>query len=613
MTPGASYQGRVIDGGTQAPIAGAALTWKWIGASWLAGIWFLEAPPLPEITITTDPWGCFAFERIGLQTGAVHVVARGYQPYVSSEFEPQIKLFGPLTLCGVVVDPGGGPVAQANVELLGRGASALPMHGASSRSRTWSRTAGSSWRRDTRTGRPPGRRRLALPLAEPMIRLELALPARIAGMVRDADSRPAALVSVALHAIDSDALPAPRDGDRFVAASRSTDGDGRFQFDGLPAGKYLLYTQTEMGARGEVQVAAGETASITLELRRSAALQGRCLDEQDRPVASALITCLVDSSMRIAESDEHGGFALKDIPEQASVVLQAEHEGFVPSQVKAKAGDQDVLVRMGHGLTLRGVVRSRASGAPIAGAAIALETASRQQFLRAPADVSALSGDDGSFQLGPLGLGELGIVVRAAAHAPLETSLAMRSNSEPIELWLDPAILWGRVQHRSGAPAAQVAVFLLDEQGQVRGGPVTTADDGHFAFAQAEPGRGLICIGDPARPLVPPEPVSIDATTTSLARHCTLPDAATLAISLRDRTGRPVREGRVTLDYQGRGASTHGQAEVDDAGLALLAGLYPGHYRVAVESPHFALLQTTLEVADWSTCEQTLTLSHGGE
>src|SRR5262249_44757047 len=213
VIPGTAYEGRVLDGVTRAPIEGAKLTSKWSGASWLPRMRFLAAPPLPEVTLTTDRSGRFAFDRIGLQTGAVQVVAPGYQDYLSHDFEPEILLFGALALRGVVVDPGDRPVAGARVHLL----RSMPDSAGGLDTPTASVISDADGRFEFARVDPYGRLEiiaqhpdwapartgaLTVPLPEPLLRLQLVRPGRISGEVRSATRLPVPGAVVTLASLD---------------------------------------------------------------------------------------------------------------------------------------------------------------------------------------------------------------------------------------------------------------------------------------------------------------------------------------------------------------------------------------------------------------------------
>jgi len=87
-------------------------------------------------------------------------------------------------------------------------------------------------------------------------------------------------------------------------ATARTDGSGRFQFDGLPAGKYdLRATKAEgiavYGAKNvrelgdAISLGDGETrAGITLRFIRTATISGRVIDSEGEPVSNAPVSLL---------------------------------------------------------------------------------------------------------------------------------------------------------------------------------------------------------------------------------------------------------------------------------------------------------------------------------
>jgi hypothetical protein len=105
----------------------------------------------------------------------------------------------------------------------------------------------------------------AVALAAPALRAQESAPGRLEGIVTaGAGSRPPRMVTVAIARLE----PEPP-----IARAARTDSLGRYHFDSLPAGRYLLEVssalldslQLAVGAR-EVRIVAGETARADLAL-----------------------------------------------------------------------------------------------------------------------------------------------------------------------------------------------------------------------------------------------------------------------------------------------------------------------------------------------------------
>jgi protocatechuate 3,4-dioxygenase beta subunit len=118
-------------------------------------------------------------------------------------------------------------------------------------------------------------------------------------------------------------------------ATTRTDGSGRFQFDGLPAGKYdlraakanegsAIYGAKSVRELGDaITLGDGESRSgITLKFLRAASIGGRVLDSDGDPVSDAQVSLLqqgrnlgapVPVNYRAANTDDRGEYRFSDV------------------------------------------------------------------------------------------------------------------------------------------------------------------------------------------------------------------------------------------------------------------------------------------------------------
>lgn len=120
--------------------------------------------------------------------------------------------------------------------------------------------------------------------------------AAIAGRVIVRDEKPAVPVRRARVTLSSARLPESRITD--------TDKDGRYRFDGLPAGAYRIrvekpgYVTLEYGARRAyeqpppVDVKDGETRAADLALPRGAGIEGRITNDAGEPVQNIVVSAV---------------------------------------------------------------------------------------------------------------------------------------------------------------------------------------------------------------------------------------------------------------------------------------------------------------------------------
>jgi hypothetical protein len=159
-----------------------------------------------------------------------------------------------------------------------------------------------------------------------------------------------------------------------------TDRAGRFRFEALPPGRYIVSVH-EGGhdLRGEVtvDVTAGDAGSAVLALAPAAALRGRVLDEAGAPVPAAQVLAWpvnvpdrTRSPVRRAAADANGAFLLRGLPPGSfNVGAEQVHRGVVKevTRIELTAGaPAELTLRLGPGVVVRGQVR-RAEGQPAAG------------------------------------------------------------------------------------------------------------------------------------------------------------------------------------------------------------------------------------------------------
>jgi hypothetical protein len=249
-----------------------------------------RAASQPLATLTTDARGEFAatdlaagHHRLEAQ-GGPGFLARTSVELTSPDTPVDLTLPAPATLA-LEVEQGGSPY---------RGLLRVMLRSTSSAQGTVRREslrlAGG---RALLTGLPEGKHRLevegaglvlaarGLPVVElragatTSVKVGLAAPGRVAGVLLDAEGRPVAAGRVGLEERET-----------------SVDARGRFAFEGLRAGPYALTAEGRGGAavRHTVDVPAGGTHALELRLAPAGALDVRVRDAAGRPVAGALVS-----------------------------------------------------------------------------------------------------------------------------------------------------------------------------------------------------------------------------------------------------------------------------------------------------------------------------------
>jgi protocatechuate 3,4-dioxygenase beta subunit len=283
----------------------------------------------------------------------------------------------------------------------------------------------------------------------PFVELRLTGSGRLAGRVTWADGAPA----MAAH-VGVEYLMDPGGGSRgFDGLGTSTDEDGRYDLDHVPAGRFLVSAGRATLPPGvlpdapvgrtplelwipDVDVAAGRVTTLDIVLPPPAAIAGRVLDGTGRPVAGARVSLrrlqrwpapeieghsitsgdgvLIDSrggegqgqtTLRTdeadEETDEQGLYAFEGLAEGERVVEVHVSDGRLAPQsrtLQVRAGTRHeatdfVLV---EGLTLRAQVVDPA-GRPLQGATV--HVADESTHAITSEDLSTTSGPDGWFEL----------------------------------------------------------------------------------------------------------------------------------------------------------------------------------------------------------------------
>jgi hypothetical protein len=173
--------------------------------------------------------------------------------------------------------------------------------------------------------------------------------AAIAGRITILDTDPAAPVRRAKVTLSSPDLPS--------AEVTDTDTDGRYRFDGLPAGDYRItaekpgFVTLEYGAARPferpvpLRLATGTTRDASIALPRGAAIEGRLVAADGEPILNAIVSAVRFTvvpqgrrpvTVREARTDDLGRYRIHSLPpgdyyvSAAADPVQAIAEGTLP-------------------------------------------------------------------------------------------------------------------------------------------------------------------------------------------------------------------------------------------------------------------------------------------
>jgi hypothetical protein len=458
--PRGALEGTVRSSGTARGIPGAELTFSRAGAAASVrstadgsfrfeppepGRWQLAAAAAPGHAPFAPDWGQspVAFDaRAGQRVSGVSVWLAPEERYA-----------------GLVEDPGGKPVEGAEVRVLGSATgdrALLPSaeKAASGPGGVFAIAAPEGATLEARhPGFAPGRAAIDFPARASrrvVVKLGKAGPAPLAAVDGRVTSGGApvegALVTARL-------LPrgGPGSADDVVAAQSTSDAGGRFTLRELDGGRYLLTAVREGFAQPRAVVArGGEEAAI--ELIRGGRISGVVREAgSGSPVTAFRVVVLRGGRgwklpIRAATVvDASGRFDLADLP-PGPVVLVASSPGHRPSdEVEATVpefpGVVDAEIRLPPGGRVTGRVTDRASGQPLPGARIALEGDGGGAPSVLDAGATAVSGPDGSFEVGGLSPRAVTLLVSADGHhARIVGGIEVREGgvAGPVEVRLSP-------------------------------------------------------------------------------------------------------------------------------------------------------------------------------
>ncbi len=442
--PNGAFAGRVVSAADGSPVPGAQLT-------------FARAEEASSVTARSD--GTFWFEaRVAGRWSLAAVTAPGFLPFapawgaspVSLEARAgdvvhgvTITLVPEVRYQGRVIDEHDAPVAGAEVRILGeRGADAIvPLRDrfTSGPDGGFSFAAPEDVVLEARkSGFAPARGRVDYTVrVSGQLTLRLTRPTAgllaIEGIVEDSAGTPLSGASVTAHA------RASRDGSVVRTAA-----DGTFKLDGLEPGSWRLVAERAGSAPATKIAHAGDTG-VRLRLAYGGRIEGRVRDRRSGlPVAP--FTVIVQSiTVRTASIvDPDGRYALDDLA-AGTAVLSVVAPGYAPSsevRVPVPAPDAAPAIvdfELAPGGRLSGVVFSRGSRAPVAGATVEVEGMPTSAGV--PVRMEAVSGADGRFELAGISERAMSLFASAPGHHARVLSVPGVPSGElggPVEIELTP-------------------------------------------------------------------------------------------------------------------------------------------------------------------------------
>jgi peroxiredoxin/protocatechuate 3,4-dioxygenase beta subunit len=312
-------------------------------------------------------------------------------------------------------------------------------------------------------------------------------------------------------------------GKKFEAKS-DADGTARFEYT-FPEGKGSGFFSITARRDGLVPLAARwiqesptsrPPEHLLFQTEKGTAIRGRVIDQDDRPLAGAVVVVSVrksypksgqrvDLGYESVKTDANGHWTMTSVPEQPdSVEITAydylhltEETSFHPEPYKPLSAlrEGSAVLRLRRGTLIEGTVLSP-DGRPVAGAEVAYGEG--QGYANA---IPPLKSDaEGRFRLGIKPGSVATLVAHAPGFGPTLQRLKVGEGMQRTYLTLDTAHSFrGRVVDPSGKPIAraQVVAFWSGLEGSPTSSfgvashrTLTTDADGRFEWKEA-PGKGV--------------------------------------------------------------------------------------------------------------------------
>ena len=439
----------------------------------------------------------------------------------------------------------------------------------------------------------------------------------ITGVVREGDgNRPIAAARVTVESDLATPEGWPAEATRNEAV---TDAKGRFRLEGIGRAPVRLSARARGFGRAERSgVRAG--TSVELFLFPGATLAGAVRDDGGRPVKGAVVRAAGDTSWNAPpaeRTDERGEFEMAGIPpgEYTVVAREGGRAPGIAAVVVEPGGEATVALTVSDGGYVTGRIVD-AAGRPLPGR-VRLEVFEDRGLPDFASDALAAEAKaDGTFALGPLPLGSLGIGVSAPRHASrrVEAQVPARGRTVDVgDVALDPGLaIRGRVRDRRKRHRRRHRARPAAGAGRGRRGRGHERDRRPLRPRGLRPGRHEVSASAPGY-------ATAYATAEAGGEPVDLVMDVGGAIAGRvvDAEGAPVEEARVTAqaDDRARGPGGYHSARADEGdGRFLLPDVAPGAYDLGVQASGRgeAARSGVRVVAGRTTDVGTIALARGG-
>ncbi|MYA07413.1 MAG: hypothetical protein F4060_06190 [Holophagales bacterium] len=444
------------------------------------------------------------------------------------------------------------------------------------------------------------------PRAGNLIEVQLGEGARLVGRVLDADGEGVTNAYIWLRLDRKPGLSRTAWSPDAPRHNATTDGDGRFLFEALGAGPWLVDVGGEQLAEdiGAIPLRPGEEREIELHLSARAHLAGVVTDLYGEPVTGAEILVQprdaagqVTGTHHSARTDAGGGYQAYRVPSGPARIV-ARHPNYRDgvAEVVIEGGTNEVDLKLQPGWEISGTVTT-AAGAPLALARVEaylieppaslddLSDARRQALPRVP--LEAVTDQSGNYRIGGLDHGRYELRAHADGYARAASGrFPVRVDSVSVagvDFVLHRGItLRGAVTGRP--PEAFAGISVRAAQERLLGGITTPDPKGRFELDALGPGRWTVSAEEADGRRVE-RAVTLETGPGEAFVELRFEPGFTLTGEVRSQ-GRPFASGEV---YVVEGTTRYGPgrtARIDQQGRFHIDGLAAGSYKVMIAEPN---------------------------
>jgi hypothetical protein len=359
----------------------------------------------------------------------------------------------------------------------------------------------------------------------------------------------------------------------------------------------------------ELRLTQGETTELTLVLSAASAVRGTVVDGDDHPVQGATLS--IEGApwiARRATSDPTGAFRLTTVPLQATSLV-AVARGFRTAHVALAKRDDGtelaVRVRLAAAPGVEGDVRDVA-GNPVKARVVACEGQ--------PAEARAETAADGTFQLPASTIG-CDAVAEHDEYGPSDPVAVVEAHHVSLRLKPGGSIEGVVVDDRgNGVRPFDVGVesFSTPRGRTLRGGARRTFEQvgGAFSWDKLVPGRYVLTVSAPGKPLTRSDPIAVSAGTATRGVRIVLPRGGTVTGHVYDENHRLLAGVDLRFDAVSSVLESRASARTDESGQYRLEGAPSGPFTLRVQQDGYRLRMVSgLRVASDSDLTQDVILT----